>query len=104
IKARWFLVDEAQDMDEVQYAWIKAHIAAGVEVMCVADDDQSIYQWRHALGYPGLMQFKQDTNAAHLLLPTNYRCRPEILAPAARLIGHNTHRVDKSITASRDPG
>lgn len=104
IQARWLLVDEAQDMDDVQYAWIAAHVKAGVEVMCVADDDQSIYQWRHALGYQGLMRFRSETGARHLTLPTNYRCRPEILAPAALLVSHNHDRVDKDIRASRGPG
>lgn len=104
IQARWMLVDEAQDMDGVQYAWIMAHVNAGAEVMCVADDDQSIYQWRHALGYKGLMRFRDATGARHLTLPTNYRCRPEILAPAARLISRNNDRVDKNIRAHRDPG
>jgi len=104
IPARWMLVDEAQDMDDVQYAWILAHANAGVEVMCVADDDQSIYQWRHALGYGGLMRFAKATGANHVSLPINYRCRPEILNPAVQLIGHNHDRVDKDITAHRSPG
>ncbi|MCO6440501.1 MAG: ATP-dependent helicase, partial [Nitrococcus mobilis] len=104
IGARWMLVDEAQDMDEVQYAWILAHARAGVEIMCVADDDQSIYQWRHALGYRGLMRFREATEARHVSLPTNYRCRPEVLEPAVRLIGHNRNRVGKDICAHREPG
>lgn len=104
IAARWMLVDEAQDMDDVQYAWILAHVNAGVEVMCVADDDQSIYQWRHALGYEGLMRFREATDARHVSLPVNYRCRPEILDPAAQLIGHNRNRVEKNIRAGREPG
>ena len=104
IPARWMLVDEAQDIDDVQYAWILAHVHVGVEVMCVADDDQSIYQWRHALGYSGLMRFREATNARHVSLPINYRCRPEILEPAATLIARNRDRVDKNIRANRSPG
>lgn len=101
---RWMLVDEAQDMDDVQYAWVMAHANAGVEVMCVADDDQSIYQWRHALGYAGLMRFVSDTGARHLTLDINYRCKPEVLEPAVSLINVNSRRVSKNIRAASAPG
>ncbi len=100
----WLLVDEAQDMDEVQYAWVKAHVAAGVETTLVADDDQCIYGWRYALGFSGLRRFEEDTGAQRFTLETNYRCRPEILTPAAQVIGVNTNRFPKAIQASRSPG
>jgi superfamily I DNA/RNA helicase len=53
LPVRWLLVDEAQDMDEVQVAWVKAHGLAGIEVTLVGDDDQSLYAFRHAMGYAG---------------------------------------------------
>lgn len=40
LDVRWMLVDEAQDMDELQYAWIRCHSTAGVEITMVGDDDQ----------------------------------------------------------------
>lgn len=104
LAAHWLLVDEAQDMDEVQYAWVMLHAKAGVEVMMVGDDDQSIYGWRHALGYHGLMQFKKELQASHIIIPNNYRCRPEVLNPALTLISHNNDRVDKNIRPTREPG
>ncbi|MHB8409542.1 MAG: ATP-dependent helicase [Acidiferrobacterales bacterium] len=100
----WLLVDEAQDMDEVQYAWVKAHIVAGAETTLVADDDQCIYGWRFALGFAGLRRFEQDAGARRFTLDTNYRCRPEILTPAARLIEANSDRFPKSIQAHRPAG
>lgn len=99
LDAAWILGDEAQDQDAIQYAWMNAHIQAGTEVTLVADDDQSIYGWRHALGYGGLAQFVNDNKAEHVTLPINYRCGRLILEPAARLINHNTARVEKSIRA-----
>ena len=100
----WLLVDEAQDMDEVQYAWVLAHVAAGIETTLVADDDQCIYGWRYALGFAGLKRFEGDAGARRFTLETNYRCRPEILRPAAQVIGVNTDRFPKAIQASRSPG
>ncbi len=104
LAVRWLLVDESQDMDEVQYAWLKAHSAAGVLVTMVADDDQSIYGFRHALGYGGLMRFVADHQARQITLPVNYRCAPEVLGPSARLISHNVDRVSKAIQAAKPTG
>ena len=104
LPVRWLLVDESQDMDEVQYAWLKAHSATGILVTMVADDDQSIYGFRHALGYGGLMRFVADHKARQITLPINYRCAPEILGPSARLISHNQDRVNKAIQSAKPPG
>jgi len=99
------LVDEFQDTDEVQLAWVKEHIRHGATVTVVGDDDQSIYGWRNALGYQGMERFRKDTNATHIALNLTYRCSREIIAPAARLITHNTERVEKVLdTANKDRG
>lgn len=98
---KWLLVDESQDMDEVQMEWILMHGRSGVEVTLVGDDDQSLYSFRHALGYDGLQNVSFALNAVDLTLPVNYRCAPNILAHAAKLIGHNTNRAAKNITAHK---
>ncbi|MDP1573161.1 MAG: ATP-dependent helicase [Pseudomonadota bacterium] len=102
---RWLLVDEAQDMDEVQMEWILLHGRAGIEVTLVGDDDQSLYAFRHALGYAGLQEVSFALSATETTLPVNYRCAPNILAHAAKLIAHNKDRAAKKIAAHRDdPG
>lgn len=102
---RWLLVDEAQDMDEVQMEWVLIHSRSGVEVTLVGDDDQSLYAFRHALGYAGLQEVTRTLSATETTLPINYRCAPNILAHAAKLIGHNKDRAPKKIMAHRDdPG
>jgi len=98
---RWLLVDEAQDMDEVQMEWVLLHGRAGVEITLVGDDDQSIYGFRHALGYSGLREITFALSATETTLPINYRCTPNILAHAAKLIGHNKKRAHKRIVAHR---
>ena len=99
---RWLLVDEAQDMDEVQVEWILLHGRAGADITLVGDDDQSLYAFRHALGYAGLQKISTELSATVTTLPVNYRCAPNILAHAAKLIAHNRNRAAKKITAHRE--
>lgn len=101
LQARWMLVDEAQDLDDVQYAWVMEHIKNGSEVTLVADDDQSIYGWRHALGYLGLTRFEKEAQAKRYVLTGNYRCVPEIVSISQELISHNNNRFEKKIFAKR---
>jgi ATP-dependent exoDNAse (exonuclease V) beta subunit len=84
LPVRWLLVDEAQDMDEVQVAWVKAHGLAGVEVTLVGDDDQSLYAFRHAMGYAGLIEVTETLASNETTLPLNYRCAPNILEPCCK--------------------
>ncbi len=98
ISMRWLLGDEFQDTDEAQYAWIRMHHElTGAEVTLVGDDDQSIYSFRHAMGYAGMERFANEFGATTLHLSRNYRCAPEILMPASRLVSNNQHRAPKRI-------
>jgi len=99
------LVDEFQDTDSVQLAWVLEHLRHGVEVTVVGDDDQSIYGWRGSLGYSGMEAFKARSGACHIALDRTFRCAPEILSSAARVISHNEERVEKAlVTSSRVKG
>lgn len=100
----YMLVDEFQDTDEIQLAWVLEHVKAGTKVTVVGDDDQSVYSFRHALGYQGMERFREATEARLITLGTNYRCRSEVLSAAGLLIGHNQERIDKSLKAARGPG
>lgn len=53
------VVDEGQDMDAVQRDWILEHGKSGVHITLVGDDDQSLYSFRMALGYKGLVSSRR---------------------------------------------
>jgi superfamily I DNA/RNA helicase len=96
-------VDEAQDLDRNQWELIDLHARSGVLITAVGDDDQSIYGFRSARGYNGLLEFRERYNAKTLFLGTSYRCPKAILGPAARLVKVNENRFDKVlISASND--
>lgn len=98
------LVDEGQDTDELQKVWIFAHARAGLRVTIVGDDDQSIYEWRQALGYAGMKSFLDTFRARRIELGDNFRSREEILVHAVRLVQHNKARLSKHLVARRGPG
>lgn len=97
-------VDEQQDMDEMQYAWCAEHIRAGSIFTGIGDDDQSIYKFRRALGYGGMMKLQEDIGAEIIKLDINYRSNIEIVDSALSLIAANTNRMDKRILSNRGPG
>jgi superfamily I DNA/RNA helicase len=98
------LVDEFQDTDATQYRWMMAHHRAGVRVTAVGDDDQSIYQFRRALGYQAMVSFVEDTRCPMHRLEENYRSHAEILAPAQRVIENARNRMEKVLVAHKGPG
>lgn len=98
------LVDEGQDTDDLQRLWIFAHARAGCRVTIVGDDDQSIYEWRNALGFEGMRSFLETFRAHRIELGDNFRCRAEILAPAALIISNNRQRLGKKLVARRGRG
>lgn len=99
------LGDEMQDADQVQLEFMLVHSRAGVITTLVADDDQTIYEWRSALGYAGLQHFAREANAKTVTLNENFRSREEIVAHAKRLIAFNDpERIEKNQQAVRGPG
>lgn len=105
LQVEHLLVDEFQDTDAAQFAWMRAHLEAGVCVTIVGDDDQSIYGWRQALGYAGMDAFAKLAQAEHVVLDTTYRCARSIIRSAGQLILQNQERIPKNLrTASSKDG
>ena len=97
------LVDEFQDTNTLQYAWLRVLAGERAKVMVVGDDDQSIYGWRGAR-IENLQRFQDDFGDVHVIrLEQNYRSTATILGAANALIGHNTDRMGKELwTAGAD--
>lgn len=98
------LVDEFQDTNTIQYAWIKLLAGQQAKVMVVGDDDQSIYGWRGAK-VENIQKFSKDFPHTEVIrLEQNYRSSAIILQAANALITHNKTRMGKSLWTAGHPG
>lgn len=94
---RYVLVDEFQDTNTIQYAWLRVLTGNRTPIMVVGDDDQSIYGWRGAK-IENIQQFQNDYADAQLVrLEQNYRSTSTILSAANSLIAHNGNRLGKQL-------
>lgn len=101
---RYFLIDEFQDSNRIQYEILKLLAAPQNNLFIVGDDDQSIYRFRGAK--PELMlQFPKDfSGCGRVILSVNYRCQKNVVEAASALISHNKKRYEKGLRASRRAG
>ena len=94
---RHILVDEFQDTNSIQYAWLQMLAGQQARVMIVGDDDQSIYGWRGAR-VENIARFLQDFPGAETVrLEQNYRSTGTILKAANTLIANNAERMGKEL-------
>ncbi|HEY9240111.1 MAG TPA: UvrD-helicase domain-containing protein, partial [Burkholderiaceae bacterium] len=101
---RHILVDEFQDTNRLQYAWLKMFCGAHTAVMAVGDDDQSIYAFRGAL-VGNMAAFEREFRVDHVIkLERNYRSFGNILDAANELIARNTNRLGKNLRTEAGPG
>lgn len=105
---RHILVDEFQDTNKLQYAWLKLISGQGGvrggAVMAVGDDDQSIYAFRGAR-VGNMADFVREFGVAHQIkLERNYRSFGHILDSANALISRNTGRLGKNLRTEAGPG
>lgn len=110
---RHILIDEFQDTNRLQYAWIKMLSGHTVEgrfvpgdnsVIAVGDDDQSIYAFRGAR-VGNMADFVREFDVSHQIkLEQNYRSFSNILDSANELISHNKKRLGKNLRTDQGPG
>ncbi|WP_039852865.1 UvrD-helicase domain-containing protein [Hylemonella gracilis] len=105
---RHILIDEFQDTNKLQYAWIKLLAGQGAShenaVFAVGDDDQSIYAFRGAR-VGNMADFVREFHVQHQIkLEQNYRSYSNILDSANALISHNKHRLGKNLRTEQGAG
>ncbi len=104
MRFRHILVDEFQDTNKLQYAWLRLLAGNANCVFAVGDDDQSVYRFRGA--EPGNMRdFERDFGASHVIkLEQNYRSHGNILDAANALIARNQVRLGKNLWTAEGRG
>ena len=106
---RHLLVDEFQDTNTIQYAWIRVLAGQGGQapsgqVFVVGDDDQAIYGWRGAR-VENVQHFLRDfPGATTIRLEQNYRSTGTILKAANAIIANNPQRLGKELWTAGEPG
>jgi DNA helicase-2/ATP-dependent DNA helicase PcrA len=101
---RFVCVDEYQDTNTLQEAWLSKILGSHQNIFCVGDEDQSIFEWRGA--DPSLMRTftNRFPRAQVLKLECNYRSTSTILSAANCLIKYNKQRSDKTLVAAHGVG
>src|SRR6476661_2493284 len=107
---RHILVDEFQDTNKLQYAWLKIFTVSpdgssgNNAIFAVGDDDQSIYAFRGAR-VGNMADFVREFHVTHQIkLEQNYRSYSNILDSANALISHNKGRLGKNLRTDQGPG
>ena len=101
---RHLLVDEFQDTNTLQYAWLRNLAGDRATLFVVGDDDQAIYGWRGAR-VENILRFDKDFSPVTTVrLEQNYRSTNTILSAANALISHNAERLGKNLWSDQGDG
>jgi DNA helicase-2/ATP-dependent DNA helicase PcrA len=101
---REILVDEFQDTNAIQYAFVRVLAGDSGHVFVVGDDDQAIYGWRGAK-VENVQGFLRDFPGAQTIrLEQNYRSTANILGAANAVIAHNPDRIGKQLWTDSGDG
>lgn len=100
----YFLVDEFQDTNELQFDIIKWLIGDALNITVVGDPDQTIYSWRGAKVSLILNLDKYFPGTETIILNENYRSSQSILSLANNLIANNKDRIKKDLFTSKGLG
>jgi DNA helicase-2/ATP-dependent DNA helicase PcrA len=101
---RHLLIDEFQDTNTLQYAWIRVLAGSTGQIFVVGDDDQAIYGWRGARVENVHFFLRDFPSAKTIRLEQNYRSTGNILAAANAVIAHNPDRLGKELWTSGEAG
>jgi len=99
----YFLVDEFQDTNTVQYEIIKMLASKSRNLCCVGDDAQSIYSFRGAQ-ITNIKKFFDDFKAKIYRLEQNYRSTQTIVSAANTVIKKNKNQIPKNLFSENKQG
>ncbi len=98
------LVDEFQDTNSIQYAFVRVLAGDSGQVFVVGDDDQAIYGWRGAK-VENVQKFLHDfPDVKTIRLEQNYRSTANILNAANAVIANNPARLGKQLWTDSGDG
>lgn len=102
---KYIHIDEYQDTNAAQYAFVKLLVHGERNNICVVGDtDQNIYSWRGA-NIRNILNFEKDfPGTKTVLLEENYRSTGNILSLANKAIKKNTVRTEKNLFTSQGEG
>ncbi|MEN9901797.1 MAG: helicase [Pseudomonadota bacterium] len=101
---RHILVDEFQDTNPLQYAWLQLLCGPQTVIFAVGDDDQSIYAFRGA-DVANMRAFERNYAKGNVIrLEQNYRSHGNILTAANALITNNADRLGKNLWTDAGEG
>ena len=104
LRFRHILVDEFQDTNPLQYAWLRLLCGPQTCIFAVGDDDQSIYAFRGA-DVANMRAFERDYAKGNVIrLEQNYRSHGNILSAANALITNNADRLGKNLWTDAGDG
>ncbi len=101
---RYILADEYQDTSHLQESWLGTLASGHRNLCCVADEDQTVFEWRGA-DVANVLRFAERRPRARVLrLENNYRSQGHIVASAGGLVAHNRNRLGRAFRTANGPG
>ena len=101
---QYILVDEYQDTNHAQYAWVNLLAQRYRNLFVIGDDYQSIYGWRQA-DIRNILDFENDyPEVKIIMLEQNYRSTQNILAAANNIILNNKRQKHKKLWTNNPEG
>lgn len=99
---RYIMVDEMQDIDDEQFHLIRALAGNTQNIVCVGDDDQSVYKFRGGTSKYLLNYTNYFPDAKTVYMCDNFRCPDKVISACNDLICQNITRSDKQIIAHKN--